>query len=87
MMKAKLTMKHNPIDAYCFLLSNAGTTKEDFLICRSISRGWLHGLVGKFGTLCFGGLGWFLGMDLHHSLAAMLWWQPTYKIDKDWHRY
>ena len=34
---------------------------------------------------------WSLGSvppcrDLHHLLAAMLWWQPTYKIEEDWHR-
>ena len=48
--------------------------------------GWSHGLVAKFGVLHFSGLGLFLGMDLHHSLVAMLWQRPTYKIEEDWHR-
>ena len=25
-------------------------------------------------------------VDLRHSLAAMLWRQPTYEIEEDWHR-
>ena len=29
---------------------------------------------------------WFPGMDLHHWSVAKLWWQPTYKIEEDWHR-
>ena len=26
----------------------------------------------------------FPSVDLHPSLAAMLWWLPTYKIEEDW---
>ena len=41
----------------------------------------------KFSALHFGGPGlWvqILGTDLYH-LSAILWWQPTYKIEEDWH--
>ena len=44
--------------------------------------------VVKFATLHFGGLDsqvWIPGANLYHS-SAMLWWQPTYKGEKDWHR-
>ena len=43
---------------------------------------------GKFGVLCFGGQGLRVqipGTDLHHS-TAMLWQQPTYKVEEDRHR-
>ena len=36
----------------------------------------------KLGTLCFSSQ----GSGLHHSLVAMLWWQPTYKIEEDWQK-
>ena len=26
----------------------------------------------------------FLGEDIHHSLVAMLWQRPIYKIEEDW---
>ena len=26
---------------------------------------------------------WILGADLHIAHQAMLWWQPTYKIEED----
>ena len=29
----------------------------------------------------------FPGSDLHDTPVAMLWQQPTYKVEKDWHRY
>ena len=32
-----------------------------------------HGIVVKFHVLRLAAWVWFLGMDLHHSLAAMLW--------------
>ena len=49
--------------------------------------GWPHGLVVKFSTLCFSGPGSWVQSG---GLSAMLWWQPTYKIEKDgrpahWH--
>ena len=50
------------------------------------NRGWPHGLEVKFGALCFGGPVQMLGADLHHLQVAMLWWQPTYKIEEDWNR-
>ena len=46
------------------------------------------GAVVKFGVLCFGSLGSRVqipGADLLHS-SAMLWWQPTYEVEEDWHR-
>ena len=46
------------------------------------------GVVVKLGLLHFGSLGlqvWIPGVDLYR-LSAMLWWQPTYKIEEDWHR-
>ena len=48
--------------------------------------GWPCGLV--LGLVCStsGALAQFPGMDLYHSLVAMLWWQSTYKIEEDWHR-
>ena len=27
-----------------------------------------------------------LGVDLHTAHQAMLWWGPTYEIEKDWYR-
>ena len=27
---------------------------------------------------------WIVGTDLHTAHHAMLWWQPTYKIEDDW---
>ena len=50
-------------------------------------RGQPHGVVVGFGRLCFGSPGLWVqipGTDLCHS--AMLWWQPTYKVEEDWHR-
>ena len=44
-----------------------------------------HGVVVESGMLSFGSLGLDLGTDLYHS-AAMLWQQPTYKVEEDWHR-
>ena len=29
---------------------------------------------------------WIPGVDLHATHQATLWWHPTYKIKKDWHR-
>ena len=49
-------------------------------------RGWPHGLVFNFSALCSGSPAWFPGADLHHSAAATLWGQPTYKTEEDWHR-
>ena len=51
-------------------------------------RGQPRGIMLKFSMLCFSSPGSLVripGMDLHH-LSAMLWWQPTYKIEGDWHR-
>ena len=51
-------------------------------------EGWPRGIVVKFGTLRFSGLGWWVGIpgtDLCHS-SAMLWQQPTYNVGEDWHR-
>ena len=45
-----------------------------------------HGLVLQFGVLHVGGPGLVLGTDLYYSVAAMLWQQPTYKLEEDWHR-
>ena len=45
-------------------------------------------IVVKFGALCFDHPGQQIqipGGDLHH-LSAMLWRQPTYKVEEDWHR-
>ena len=28
----------------------------------------------------------FPGVGLHHSSVAILWWQPTHKIEEDGHR-
>ena len=44
------------------------------------------GLMVKFSMLHFSGPSsqvWIQGADLHH-LSAMLWWQPTCKIEEDW---
>ena len=30
---------------------------------------------------------WFPSVDLQHMLVAMVWWQLTYKIEGDWHRW
>ena len=49
-------------------------------------RGWPYGRVVKYDVLLFSSLGSWVpiaGADLYH-LSAMLWWQPTYKIEKDW---
>ena len=43
-----------------------------------------HGQVIKFCMLHFGGQSLFLGVDLHHSSAAVLWQWPMYKIEEDW---
>ena len=51
------------------------TTKRQTIQLKNGQEGWPHGLVVKFGMLCFGGQGsrvWILGTDLHHS-SAMLW--------------
>ena len=51
-------------------------------------RSQLRGIVVKFSVLHSGSLGswvWILGADLDH-LSAMLWWQPTYKVEEDWQR-
>ena len=29
---------------------------------------------------------WILGVDLHTTHQAMVWWHPTYKTEEDWHR-
>ena len=49
----------------------------------------ISGLVVEFSAFCFGGQCsqvQILVADIHHLLAT-LWWQPTYKIEEDWHRY
>ena len=33
-----------------------------------------------------GTLVWILGTDLHTTHQATLWWHPTYKTEKHWHR-
>lgn len=51
-------------------------------------RGQPHGLVVRFGVLCFSCLGLQVripGVDLHHS-SAMLWWWPTYNVEEDWQK-
>ena len=48
--------------------------------------GWPHGLAVKMGVLHISGWVQFLGVDLHHSSAAMLWQRPTYKTEEDLHR-
>ena len=59
------------------------------IFLRKIERnlwGWPHGLVVKFGALCFGSPGLRVQMhsaDPHHS-SAMLWQWPTYKLEEDW---
>ena len=47
------------------------------------------GIVVKFG--CSASAAWslqvrILGVALHTTLQAMLWWHPTYKIEEDWPR-
>ena len=49
-----------------------------------LTVGWPCGVVVKFGMLHFWALVQFPGMDLYHSLAAMLRQQPTYKIEGAW---
>ena len=46
--------------------------------------GWQHGPVLKL--VHSASVAWvrLLGVDLHHSPAAMLWWQPTWKTEEDW---
>ena len=54
---------------------------------KGIYEGQPYGMMVKFCALCFGGPGSWVripGADLHH-LSAMLWQQPTYKIDGHWH--
>ena len=51
-------------------------------------RGWPGGVVVKFvhsASAAWGLWVWMLGVDLHIAHQAMLWWHPTYKIEKDWH--
>ena len=51
-------------------------------------RGWPGGIVVKFlcSTLAvWGSQVWILGTDLHTAHQAMLWQDPTYKIEEDWH--
>ena len=66
--------------------ANSYVHKVIFIFFKKWNRGWLHGLMVKFSVLCLCSLGWFLGVDLLHSLAAMLWQRPTNKIEEDWHR-
>ena len=57
-------------------------------ILRKINGGQPRGAVFKFGAFHFGSPGsciQILGSDLHHS-SAVLWRQPTYKVEEDWHR-
>ena len=52
------------------------------------SRGWPLDVVVWFSVLCFGDpvlQVWIPRVELRHS-SAMLWWQPTYKIEEDWHQ-
>ena len=52
---------------------------------RAGQGGQTHGTMVKFRVLCFGGPGLqvqILGVDLYHS-SAMLWQQPTYKVEED----
>ena len=47
------------------------------------------GIVVKFACSAAAAQGsriWILGMDLHTTQQAMLWRQPKYKIEEDWHR-
>ena len=48
---------------------------------------WPCGVVVKFHALCLGDPSSQVqipGADPHH-FSATLWWQPTYKIEEDWH--
>ena len=45
---------------------------------------WLKLCMLRFSSLAL--LAWILGADLLHS-SAMLWRHPTYKVEKNWHRY
>ena len=47
-----------------------------------------YGIVVKFGALHFTGLSLrvrILDVD-PHRLSATLWWHPTHKVEKDWHK-
>ena len=44
----------------------------------------LGGPVVKFGALSFRSPGLVRSTDLHHLSVAMLWQQPTCKIEEDW---
>ena len=52
-------------------------------------RGQPSGVVVKFvfsASVAQGSWAWIPGVDLCMAHQAMLWWHPTYKIGKDWHR-
>ena len=51
--------------------------------------GLTHGVMGMFACstlVAWGSQVRILGIDLHITHQAMLWWHPTYEIKKDWHR-
>ena len=67
--------------------SHISIKKSNNLLKMDNSWGQPCGVVVNFGMLHFSGLGsqvWIPGTELLHS-SAILWRNPTYKMEEDWH--
>ena len=64
------------------------TLKLKTAIRIEMSCGWPSGIAVKFTCsvlAAWGSLVWILGVDLHTTPQAKLWWRPTYKVEEGGH--
>ena len=72
-------------DLQQFAVCSASNVSSTLTGMKTDSQSWPGGIVVKFAHFASAAQGsqvWILGMNLHTARQAMLWQQPTYKIEE-----